>query len=388
MTNGEDGMNKSMKHRSHQLEWLYQHPLLASFIGFVIIPTIAYLVCILFFISSTYDTEFRIQIRSPRSNNAPSIGALLGMAGGSTPASDNGYAVTQYLVSKNAVLDLSKSIGLKEKYSKHSIDWISRLPDNATIERFQKYWGNHISANFESNTGTVIVNVSAYSAKDSRDISNAALSLSERMLNRMTDRVRMDSLDFAKREVISAQNEMHKIDSDWLVARNRTGIIDVPKQVSTYLSRVANIQQQIDLANIDMSLREKYLASNAPSVDLAQARIRALNSTLDEARSSIASREKNQRMSLAQAANLFEEMQGKKEFSEKRLQAALSNLSVAEADAQRQQTYLERIVSPQLAQEPSYPKPFKNGAIFMVFAMAAWALVTILWFAVRDHMPR
>lgn len=370
------------------LQSVYRRPLLASFLVFVILPTLIYAIYISFMASSTYETEFRIQIRSPRNTSAPSIGALLGMAGGSTPTSDNGYAVTQYLVSKNAITDLEKSVNLRSKYSNPSIDWFSRLPTNATIEKFQQYWGHHISANFEANTGTVIVNVTAYSAKDSRDIANVTLSLSEKMLNKMTDRLRFDSLQYARREVTDAEQEMRQIETKWLAVRNRTGIIDVPKQVSTYLTRVANIQQQVDLANVDISLREKYLAGNAPSVDLAEARLKALNSALIDARASIASRENNQKMSLAQAASLFEEMQGKRDFAEKRLQAALANFSAAEADAQRQQTYLERIVSPQLAQEPAYPRPFKDSAVFLIFAMAAWALVTVLGFAVRDHMPR
>jgi capsular polysaccharide transport system permease protein len=368
-------------------EFVKANQILNSFLLFAALPSLLYMAYITIWAAPQFDTEFRIQIRAPGNMNMPSFGALLGVTGGGSPASDNGYAVTQYLVSKNAVEDLDKMVALRKRYSAPSIDWFSRLPSDAPIEQVQRFWDKHLTASFESTTGTVIVKVSAFTAKDSKDIANASLDLSETLLNKMTGRVRTDSVRYAREEVDNAEKRMQEVESELLLARNQTGIIDVPKQVSLYLSRVSNIQQQVDLADADLQLRRRYLYRSAPGMKLAEQRLHVLNLALEDARAAFSNRSGRQKQSLAQAANRLDQVEAYKEVAEKRLQGALMNLNSAESDAQRQQLYLERIVSPHLAEEASYPRPLKDGMEFFAFAIAAWGLILVLGFAIRDHLP-
>jgi capsular polysaccharide transport system permease protein len=368
-------------------EFVKTNKILNSFLLFAALPSLLYMAYITLWAAPQFDTEFRIQIRAPGNTNMPSFGALLGVTGGSSPASDNGYAVTQYLVSKNAVEDLDKMVALRKRYSEPSIDWFSRLPSDAPIEQVQRYWGKHLTASFESTTGTVIVKVSAFTAKDSKDIANASLELSETLLNTMTGRVRKDAVRYAREEVDNAEKRMQEVEAGLLLARNQTGIIDVPKQVSLYLSRVSNIQQQVDLAEADLQLRKRYLNRSAPGLKLAEQRLRVLNLALEDASTAISKRTGRQKQSLAEAANRFEQMEAYQQVAEKRLQGALMNLNSAENDAQRQQLYLERIVSPHLAEEATYPRLLKDGGEFLAFAIAAWGLILVLGFAIRDHLP-
>ncbi len=203
----------------------------------------------------------------------------------------------------------------------------------------------------------------------------------------MSSQVRTDSVRYARDEVENAEVRMHEVDAELLLARNQTGIIDVPKQVSLYLSRVSNIQQQVDLAEADLQLRSRYLNRSAPGLKLADQRLRVLKLALEDARSAISKPTGRQKQSLAQSANRLDQLEAYKQVAEKRLQGALMNLNSAESDAQRQQLYLERIVSPHLAEEASYPRLLKDGGEFLAFAIAAWGLILVLGFAIRDHLP-
>jgi capsular polysaccharide transport system permease protein len=392
LDHGKQSMSQEISDTSKKIymkiwEFIKINKILNSFLMIAVLPSLIYMAYITVWAAPQFDTEFRIQIRAPGNMSMPSFGALLGVTGGSSSASDNGYAVTQYLVSKNAIEDLDKKIALRKRYSAPSIDWFSRLPSDAPIEKVQRYWDKHVSASFESTTGTVIVRVSAFTAKDSKDIANASLELSEALLNKMSGQVRTDSVRYASEEVENAEKRMHEVDAELLLARNQTGIIDVPKQVSLYLSRVSNIQQQVDLAEADLQLRRRYLYRSAPGLKLAEQRLRVLNLALDDARAALSKPTGRQKQSLAQAANRLDQLEAYKQVAEKRLQGALMNLNTAESDAQRQQLYLERIVSPHLAEEASYPRLLKDGGEFLAFAIAAWGLILVLGFAIRDHLP-
>lgn len=145
----QDITNSSKKIYMKIWEFIKANQILNSFLLFAALPSLFYMAYLAVWAAPQYDTEFRIQIRAPGSMSMPSFGALLGITGGSSSASDNGYAVTQYLVSKNAIEDLDKMTALRKRYSAPAIDWFSRLSPDAPIEQVQRYWGKHVAANFE-----------------------------------------------------------------------------------------------------------------------------------------------------------------------------------------------------------------------------------------------
>lgn len=357
-----------------------------TFLGMVIVPTVFYFVYVAAIATHQYRSEFRIQIRSPSGNAMPSFGQLLGLTGASTPASDNGYAVTQYLESADAVSDLERAIGLRSRYQLSTADWFSRLPAKATREQLLRYWGRHIKSYFEPTTGTVVVQISAFSPADSLAITRGALQLSEALLNRMSNRARMDSVRYAKQEVAIAEQDLRTIDRRLLEVRNNAGIVDVSKQVSALMMRISELQQEVDRAQAEVTIRRRYLANGTPGREAAEARLSTLQGALAAARAAMASRSGGGSDSLADTVNIFDELDGQKLFTEKRLQAALASFNAAQNDAIRQQLYLDTIVEPSLPQEAAYPRPLVDTMQFFAFATAGWALLLILGLSVRDHI--
>jgi len=356
-----------------------------TFLLCVVLPVALYTLYLLFLATPRYQAEFRIQIKEPGKSSL-SMGQLFGVAGISSGATDNGYAVTQYLESTNALSDLNRTVALRQRYTKPSIDYFSRLPANATIEAFQRYWKARVAAEYEQTSSTVRVKVTAFSPQDAYQIADHSLRLSENLLNGMTNRSRRDSVRYAEDEVRDAEDRLRAIERKVFIARSREQVIDPARQVTASMTRIADLQKQVDLAEADVQVRRQYLSPDAPSRALAELRLGEARARLDTARDQLANSRGQPHDTLASTVSAFDVLEGEKAFAEKRLQNALLNLSAAESEAQRQQLYLDTVVRPTVPQEATFPNFIKNVGLFLFFAVCGWVVLVILIAGVRDHV--
>jgi capsular polysaccharide transport system permease protein len=86
-----------------------------------------------------YVAEFRFALRSvePVRNEASAIfqGSVA-----SSPIGVDSYAIVQYLASRDIVDELSKTIDLREMFSRPEADWLVRLQLPVSIEELVRYW--------------------------------------------------------------------------------------------------------------------------------------------------------------------------------------------------------------------------------------------------------
>ena len=119
--------------KTAQLEHKRQFPLrLLSFVVVVAVPAILAGVYYFLIAADQYVAEFRFALRTiePVRNEVPTI---LGNVGPS-PVGVDSYAVVQYIGSRDIIDDLSKTIDLREMFSRPEADWPARLQLPVTIE--------------------------------------------------------------------------------------------------------------------------------------------------------------------------------------------------------------------------------------------------------------
>ena len=357
-----------------------------SFLALVIFPTFLFAFYLAIVAAPRYQAEFRIQIKAPGQSSGLSMGQLIGVAGIPSAATDNGYAVIQFLESSNAVVDLDKAIALRRRYSRPSIDYFSRLPEDAPIETFQRYWKSRLSAEFEQTSSTVRVKITAFSPQDAYSIAIQSLRLSEELLNNMTTRSRRDAVRYAESEVRDAEERLRGIERKMFAARSRERVIDPAKQVTAAISRISDLQKQVDVTEADVVVRRRYLSPDAPGRVLAELRLAQARARAEAARDELANSRQQPERTLASAVSTFDALDVEKNFAERRLQNALGSLSSTESEAVRQQLYLDTVVRPTVPQEPTFPKPIQNIALFLFFAVAGWVVFVLVVAGVRDHV--
>ena len=100
-----------------------------------------------------------------------------------------------------------------------------------------------------------------------------------------------------------------------------------------------------------------------------RARARALQIEIDRARGTLAGGDSSFAPRIAE----YERLVLMRDFDQKALLSALSVQEAARLDVQRQQVYLEQIVSPALPDKPLYPhRVLWTGAIFLAGLVVFW----------------
>ena len=120
-----------------------------------------------FIASKQYVTSFQFAVRGP------SQAALAKSSGGSAMTSagamsPNSFVVTDYINSPQAIMDVERSLDLKEIFSRPDVDFWARLQLPVFTEDLTKYWNNMVSARFDLISGNITVAVRAFSPADSR----------------------------------------------------------------------------------------------------------------------------------------------------------------------------------------------------------------------------
>jgi capsular polysaccharide transport system permease protein len=355
-----------------------------SFLAMVAAPTLAIGGYMGTIAASRYVSEYRVAIRTVEPLKSVGFSNLFGLAGASQ-ASNDAEAVVQYLQSREPVDELDRTIGLRARYSSPAIDWWSRLSPDATIEFVTRYWRSMVDAYYETSTGTIIVKISAFTPQDALDIAKRSLSLSESLVNRMSEKSREDALAASRQEVDEAQARLVDLREKLRILRDAERQLDPRKAAESTLALAARLSGDIAQLKAMIFEQQRTLDADAPSLEANQRRLKGLQNELKDVNAEVTAGDAEHRP-LSGQIGAFEELQSDATFAEKSYQSALTSLETARLDAARQQVYLATIVRPALPQEASFPRPLRASATVFGVALILWAIGLLVVQAVREHL--
>ncbi|MBS9478925.1 hypothetical protein [Ancylobacter radicis] len=371
-----------------------------SFFLMVALPTIAAGVYYGFFVSNQYVSEFRFAVRNQNFSPAGATAAstALGTAARSGAFTDN-FLVVDYITSRQAVEDLMKTVDLRQMYSRQNVDWLSRLGTSVTMENLVTYWQSMIDATFDMSTGLALVRVRAFTPEDAFTIAATLVKQSERLINEISARSRLDAVRFAEGDVSRAEQrlrdaraQMHKFrDSEQTpdAARTAGGTLDLAMKLR---GELAGLQSQL------ASLRT-YMDASAPSVKVIESRISATTKQIatierelgkgDVARAAGTNAGGGATASspvISEMLSNYEDVDLSRQFAEKYYETTLSALELARSEAASQHTYVATYVQPALAQASEYPQRFVSVLIVLLSVAAIWFISVMVFFSIRDHV--
>jgi capsular polysaccharide transport system permease protein len=114
----------------------------------LIVPTAVAAVYYGFIASDVYISESRFVVRNPDRASAPTgLGALLQTSGFSR-SQDDTYSVHDYVMSRDALLELNDQLKIRDLFSRPSVDFVNRFSSwgfEKSFESFYIYYQKHVS---------------------------------------------------------------------------------------------------------------------------------------------------------------------------------------------------------------------------------------------------
>ena len=180
----------------------------------------------------------------------------------------------------------------------------------------------------DAQSGIVTVKVYAFTAQDAFDISTRLVALSERLINRISERSRTAAVDEGQIEVDRAQRELIDARSRLQVFRNQSATIDPVAQASSIGDAIGKLL--VDRGEIENSMLtfSGTLAATSPAVRIQKSRLDAIDKQISDLKKQLTSSNAGDKTLSTELSN-FEQLKLKQEFAEKKYSTAQQSLDHA-----------------------------------------------------------
>ena len=332
--------------------------------------------------SDIYISESRFIIRSPQKQTSTGLNAIL-QGAGFTRAQDDTYSVHDYMLSRDALLQLDKKMGLAQSFGSPKVDRISRFagidPDNS-FEALHRYYQKRVTISHDTASSISTLRVSTFNRDEAHKINSMLLEMGESLVNQLSERGRQDMMRFAAAEVAQAEAKVKSTALALSKYRTKHGVFDPERQSALQLQHVSKLQDELIAAKTQLA-QLKTAARKNPQITTLTARIEMLKKSIDEETAKVT----GGKGSLTDKASEFEKLALERSFAEKQLAAALATLEQARNDALRKQFYLERIVQPGKPDVAVEPKRIRAVVATFAVGMICWGILTMLLAGIKEH---
>mgnify|MGYP006281504649 FL=1 len=361
----------------------------AMLLCLVVLPTIGAMVYYWGIATDRYVSEAQVTIKSAGQSSLGEMDALLSgvVSGGS--GSQESYVVQEYIHSKEILGKLQSWLDLRGQWSDPKIDAMSRLDPNASFESFHSYYRSMVEATYDTEKKVININVQGYSREDANALTTAIIELSESMVNQMSDKVREDSLSFARNEVERAERRLEEARVEMKRFQNQHGDLNPQETASAIGGIIAELDSKLAEVRTEISAKSSYMRDSSSAMKALKSRERALEDQLAQERERLTGARGGSAESSGQKYSEllleYERRRVQEELALKSYEAAQTGLETARAEANRKQMYLVSFVSPTMPDESTKPDRFLNVLIAFLGGLTAFGILALIAAAIREH---
>ncbi len=334
-----------------------------------------------FLATGMYVSESRFAIKGQQALSTDNILSLLG--GTTSDAGADRAIVSEYIMSPDMIFSLDKLLDLRTHFSTSKADYFSRLPHDATLDEFIKYWKSIVTVKLDSASGILTLHTKAFTSELAHAMNSEILRLSEKLINDMNNRALTDSLAQTRHEVKLAENRLAKARQSLSSYRNQYQEIDPAATASSRVSLVSQLEAQLSAARVELETIRKFMSEDSHQVQALKGKMSGLEKQIDFEKNRIASSNNPELIHLLER---FEELTMEHEFAQQMYVSAITSLEAVRVKMDNKSSYIEAFQRPTVPDEPTHPKRAKAIIISIVFILLSYGILLLLIAAVRDHM--
>ncbi len=352
-----------------------------SFISTVCLPTLLAALYLFLVAAPQYTSEARFLVRGRQQAPAAGIGEMMSQAGFKA-GSEDAMGIRDYLRSHDAVSALRGKVDLVGMFRRPEADYVARLWwAQPAAERLLDYYNSMVSPEYDTSSGITTLRVRAFRASDARDITAELLGLSEGLVNKLNQRLQEDSLRVAREEVERAEGRVNGTQARITAFRERERQLDPGRSSAMTVETIGRLEGQLIQARAEMTEAQTFARGDNQRLLQLRNRVEALGRQVADERQRLASANTG----VTQQVGEFELLSTERDLARIQLGAANAAMERALADAQRQQIFILRLVEPNLAERPLYPKAAQSVLYLFICLSVAYGIATLLLAGMREH---
>ena len=351
---------------------------------FVLLPTI--LAGYYYFAVATPLYATQASLRIDQAGGPASRGGLGGILSGTGLAtSQDAVGVQDYLASMQAMLRLEEDMGFETYFTGPEIDPLLRLPPEPTNEEAYKLYKRLVSIGYDPTEGVIRLEVQAPSPEVSVAFSERLIGYAEEQADSLTQKMRQDQMAGAFEALDDAEAKMVAAQGRVLDLQEQLGVLDPQSETASLMGQISTFETQLAEKQLALQQLLDNPQPNAARVAGAEGDIARLEALIADLRSQMTDANGSER-SLARISGELRMAEVDLETRTMMMQEALRQVETARIEANRQVTYLSRIVDPVLPQEASYPRAFENTLLAFLVLSGIYLMVSITASVLREQV--
>lgn len=362
------------------------NPVVWTFILAVLLPSVAITGYMFFWASDQYASEIRFGVRNMQAPASSAGSASMAMMGSATINDlTDSYVVVEYLQSREFVEDLSKRVNLQKIYSVDSADWWYRMRPEVSVEKMTEYVKSMMLVTFDMYTGIVSVRVRAFTSSDAKLMGDEVLTMTEGLVNRISERARRNVVRDAETEVSRAETRLKTARAAIAKFRSEEGQVDPNSMAVGFSTTINQLESELTRLKAELNQLTQTMSPTAPRVRVQQSRVEALEKQIDDEKVKVALKNRSG-AALSSQLQRYEELVTERDFAQQAYTQTMATLERSRMDAERNQRYLALIVSPRPAEDSQYPERLRYSFLAFLGLFSLWAVCSLVLGSIRDHM--
>lgn len=348
----------------------------------VIIPTTFSGIYFGLFASDVYISESSFVVRSQSNQSSlTGVGALL-QGSGFARSQDDTYSVQEYMRSRTALEQLETEIPVKQFYTSQG-DLLSRFNGfglNDSQEIFYRYFREHLNIDVDAISGIATLRVRAFNAEEGQRINENLLKQGENLINRLNERARKDTVEFAELAVQEAEKNVNESALALSQYRIKNKIYDLPAQSGVQLSLISTLKSELIRVETQLAQLQSITPEN-PQVSALKMRQKSLKKEIDDQSKQLSGGNN----SVATQTADYQRLVLANELAQQQLSVAMTSLQNTRGKAERQQLYLEVIGKPSKPDWALEPHRIYNIIATFFIGLILYGVLSLLIASIREH---
>jgi len=283
---------------------------------------------------------------------------------------------------KSRISALDAQLDLRGYFSRKQIDWLSRLPPDASRERFLAYFRWQVSVS-QGLGGFLTIDAQAFDPQFAARLAAAVARACDEMIDQMTARARSDETRFAEAELTREEQRLRTARLALTRFQDAHGDLDPQRAAGQLGGIVGGLESDLAAARAQLADTASSLNAASPIVQQMKSRISALDAQLRAQKARLAG--DGSGTPYSSLLEQYSALQLEEEFAKNAYQSAQQGLAVARADAARQENYLVDFAPPVEPDQPTLWFPMTYTATVLVGSLLALGFGSLIVGAFRDH---
>ena len=262
---------------------------------------------------------------------------------------------------------------------------MSRFPrfwESDSYEDLFDYYRTKVDIARDADTGLVVLRTRAFDPIAAAAINEKLLRQSEALVNELNENAQTKAIQEAATRVVKAEQRVVAARQAIAAYRNQAAVVD-PLKEATGVAEIANrlITERAALEAQMSTLRN--VTPDHPAIPSLREQIASLTREIERQTARVVGKGS----SISSKLPSYDAVLLEQELASDLLVLAQTTLEGARVDASKQWFYLERVVNPNVPDQPEYPKALRVVLTILGFSLCLYFIVWMFVVGILEHAP-